>query len=252
MEEVVGFVFHLDVQVQQAVPRSAWSPTVPADRPGRGAGAWRWSRTAAVGRGRSRWRTVGRAGRVRPQRAGDAGRRARDRGAEPEPEPVKTAPSPARRSPRRDSSERHARRLSYSAPGEDGTVTTTGTGPTAPSRRRPVRRRRTQRALPVWVGQEVQDVPRPSRGPLTAPERRTSDDPRNSMPRDLRLVAQAHDRRGHHGGGARRRCRHGGRICVRRTPTPVVAPPPVASSSDAHPGTGQAEPPAGAAEARSG
>ena len=48
MEEVVGFVFHLDVQVQQAGPQVGVSPTAPDGRPGSPPPPW-W-RAARSGR----------------------------------------------------------------------------------------------------------------------------------------------------------------------------------------------------------
>ena len=58
---------------------------------------------------------------------------------------------------------RQPQKLSYSAPSEDGEAEVKGR--TVTNGRRPVRQGGPQRAVPLRLGQEVQDVPRPARGP---------------------------------------------------------------------------------------
>ena len=163
MEEVVGFVFHLEVEVQEArrlgvvTDSDGQAVQIGSDRPQTAsrnghdrdviwsspdptptAQAWRCTCS-------SRTRSLNR----RP--AESRSRRQAGRRSEPRAWPVR----PDLAAP-----------LSYSAPAEDGSVTTAGK--TASKADDPYRRRGPQRAVPMRLRQEVQDVPRPARRRLAA------------------------------------------------------------------------------------
>ena len=91
-------------------------------------------------------------GRLRPGRAAQRGARVPGRGVRPQP---------PRSRPRGSSRARQPQNLSYSAPSEGGEAEVKGS--TVDHGRRPVRQGRPQRAVPLRLGQEVQDVPRPAR-----------------------------------------------------------------------------------------
>ena len=196
MEEVVGFVFHLEVQVTE-------SPQVGVVTDADGAPV----QIGAAGRNGKSRPERDRTGRVRtrsgrPRGRGARARRGRRRGrrsVEPEEPGAPRPPRPPAAAAKGLDAPRRTG-LSYSAPDEDGSVKTAGQ---AGQGRRPVRGGRPQRAVPVRVRQEVQDVPRPPRrrrlsrgsvsptpaGDLLHHERHSCGSARTRSPRRPRLLS---------------------------------------------------------------
>ena len=155
MEEVVGFVFHLEVEVEPAAPQVG----VVAGADGRAMQIGSRGERPATARHATARPTDHETGtatwsRRVPTRTAPASRSPRSRrSTSPE---LETGRLPAA-GPGQGSRRQARRRMTYTSPDESGEAES---GRYGRGDGRPVRRRRPQRPLPLRVGQEVQDVPR--------------------------------------------------------------------------------------------